>query len=108
MRLALAMGEPDVIALQERVTYPQFVEWCAFLAVEPTGWEATRMAAGTIAATVAGSVPRQPTKAKPLHPGDFFPEPKPRKVRKPADPKAMEALLRSLAAQGIGTFVGAK
>lgn len=108
MRLALAMGEPDVTALQERVSYPQFLEWCAFLEIEPTGWQATRTAAGVLAATVAGGVPRQPTKAKPLQPGEFFPEPKPRRRGKPADPKAMANLLRSLAERGIGTFTEAR
>ena len=37
MRLALAVGEPDVDAMMGRISWRQFVEWSAFFQIEPFG-----------------------------------------------------------------------
>lgn len=37
MRLALAVGEPDVDAMLRRLSWRQWAEWCAFYAIDPFG-----------------------------------------------------------------------
>jgi len=37
MRLALAMGEVNVDRMLSRITCRQFLEWCAFYAIDPFG-----------------------------------------------------------------------
>lgn len=36
-RLGVAMGEPDIEALQERITSRQFTRWIAFCRIDPFG-----------------------------------------------------------------------
>lgn len=43
MRLALAFGRPDVDRFLDEIDHEQFEEWSAFLALEPTGWQAHRL-----------------------------------------------------------------
>lgn len=45
MRLALAFRRPDVDAFLDEIDHEQFSEWCAFLLLEPQGWQATKIAA---------------------------------------------------------------
>ena len=56
LRLALAMGEPDVDALARRLTGPQLTEWMAYWHLEPFGddWRRTARAAA-FAAKAAGA-----------------------------------------------------
>lgn len=58
--------------LQERISSAQFTAICAYLRVEPRGYEIENWRAGMIAATVANVAPRK-RGAKPLKPQDFYP-----------------------------------
>ena len=85
----------------------EFLEWCEFLAIEPTGWVADSQRSGTVAAAISGSVPRKPTKARPLQASDFFPPAKRRPRRKQQSAGDLMALFRGLSESGLGTFTEA-
>jgi hypothetical protein len=58
--------------VQRRMSSAEFVEWGAFYALEPWGWNAENWRMGVVAATVAnysGNV------KKPVKPSDFIPRP---------------------------------
>lgn len=43
MRVALMFNRPDVDAFIDELTHDEFAEWCAFIELEPQGWQATRI-----------------------------------------------------------------
>jgi hypothetical protein len=69
LRVAHAFGRPDVDRLMQEMDEDQFQEWCDFFVLEPTGWNALKLAAGWVAFWVA----QVRTKRK-LKPSKFIPK----------------------------------
>lgn len=53
MRLCLAFGEPDPVALKRRMPSSLWSRWLAYAELEPWGFEVENLRAASIAATVA-------------------------------------------------------
>ncbi len=64
MRIAKAFGRHDVDAFLDDITHEQYVEWCVFLAIEPQGWDAIRIAAVRICYWIAQSRTNRKLKEK--------------------------------------------
>ncbi len=84
-RIALAFGEPDVLALMDRMSAAQFQHWCAYYALDPWGSERGDLSAAIIASTIANVNSRRR-----FRPRDFMPQ----FGRKgTSDPEKMKAIL---------------
>lgn len=78
-RLCILLGIPTVEHAQQIIGYRQFIEWMAFLDIDPHGEERADMRAGIVAATIANAHSKRRFTA-----GDFMP-----KFAKNAERKAM-------------------
>ena len=73
-RVAALLG-CTVAEAQQRLSSAEFVDWCAFYAIEPWGYEADTWRMAVIASTQANYSGRV---KKPLKPSDFMPRPRKR------------------------------
>ena len=98
-RVAALLGGRSVEEWKRAMSSAEFVEWCAFYAIEPWGFEAENWRMGLQAAVTANYSGRV---KKPLKVSDFLPKPDP--PRKAVDPaKLRERLSRDIEkAQGNG------
>ena len=80
-------GRHDVDKMLEEMSHEAFAEWCAFLQLEPQGWDAKRFAAGHVAYWLA-----QVQSRKRLKPANFVP-----RMQADRPPEASVALQRARA-----------
>jgi hypothetical protein len=75
-RLALALGR-TIEELQATMSSTEFTDWCAYMRLEPFGYEVENWRAGMIAAAVCNTLIRSTgvgsKRQKLLHPSDFYP-----------------------------------
>lgn len=70
LTLGLAFGEPDIAALQRRISSAQFAEWQAFYNLNPFGLERADLRSAQVAAMIYNV--NRTKKQKPLSAKDFM------------------------------------